>query len=202
MLRHSRGFTLIQLLVTMAIVAVLVGVTLPILVRARAKAKEAGCIANLRQLYNAFQMYGRDYDDRLPIRIWDLYSYTRDYNVFFCPLVPYGNPDWYYPRGCPRCGAQYDYEFGFPLPPNQNDADLYRDFWARASKVLRKRGGRAILLECGYHCQPAATTGARRIVLRADGYVGWTTVGLGRDDWQEAFLKDHDLWQGPSQGHD
>ncbi len=53
----AHGFTLIELLVVVAIIAVLVAILLPTLNVAREGAKVSMCLANLRQIGLAFQMY-------------------------------------------------------------------------------------------------------------------------------------------------
>ncbi len=69
MRRCQSGFTLVELLVVMAIVAVLGSLLMPALHNARDSAREAQCASNQRQLAAAFQNYSADWDGILP-RSW------------------------------------------------------------------------------------------------------------------------------------
>jgi prepilin-type N-terminal cleavage/methylation domain-containing protein/prepilin-type processing-associated H-X9-DG protein len=64
--RQRLAFTLIELLVVIAIIAILAAILFPVFAQARAKARQAGCLSNLRQIGTAVQMYVQDYDERLP----------------------------------------------------------------------------------------------------------------------------------------
>lgn len=55
-----------ELLVSLAIIAVLVGILLPVLAQARSAGRRAVCAANLRQIGTAFQAYAQD-NRRYPV---------------------------------------------------------------------------------------------------------------------------------------
>jgi prepilin-type N-terminal cleavage/methylation domain-containing protein len=61
----KRGFTLVEVLVVMAIVAVLLGLLLPFLSRAHEQALTTQCLSNLRQDALAWTQYARDHNDQM-----------------------------------------------------------------------------------------------------------------------------------------
>jgi prepilin-type N-terminal cleavage/methylation domain-containing protein/prepilin-type processing-associated H-X9-DG protein len=63
---QRRAFTLIELLVVVAIIAILAGLLLPTLGNAKARARQANCMGNMRQLGHALDLYAGDWNDTLP----------------------------------------------------------------------------------------------------------------------------------------
>jgi len=115
---RDRAFTLIELLVVIAIIAILAALLLPALAMAKERARRINCASNLHQLAVSIQMYGGDYNSKVPdlreapftltpptpagLWLWDVSTnftdtLIREYggkqNIFFCPSNPRFNCD-------------------------------------------------------------------------------------------------------------
>ncbi|TAK93425.1 MAG: prepilin-type cleavage/methylation domain-containing protein [Verrucomicrobia bacterium] len=60
---------MVELLVVIAMIAILAALLLPALVKARAKAQAIACLSNTRQLSSAWQLYATDHNDLLPYNV-------------------------------------------------------------------------------------------------------------------------------------
>ena len=65
-MKMKRSFTLIELLVVISIIALLAGMMMPALAKARESAQSASCVNNLRQLAGSAHLYSGVYDDYMP----------------------------------------------------------------------------------------------------------------------------------------
>ncbi len=91
--RLGAAFTLVELLVAIALLVVLAAITLPVFSRARESGRRSRCISNLKQIIAAVQMYEQDwgqvptFSGFLPRGFTDgkLFSYGIEGDVLICP---------------------------------------------------------------------------------------------------------------------
>lgn len=76
--RKRNGFTLVELLVVVAIIALLIAILLPSLGHARESAKSATCLSYLRTFGTAFEIYAKQNDE---VRSSGAFDYFRDGDV-------------------------------------------------------------------------------------------------------------------------
>ena len=98
------GFTLVELLVVVAIIALLVSILLPTLGKAKEQAKIVSCMSNLRAIGLAYTFYTMENNDWYPASAgyggstptWDhrLWPYYENYGMLLCPSDNLKRPDW------------------------------------------------------------------------------------------------------------
>lgn len=64
--KRACGFTIIEILVVLAVIGILAGLLFPVLLATKESARSARCQSNLKQLYFAFELYVSDWEGVLP----------------------------------------------------------------------------------------------------------------------------------------
>jgi prepilin-type N-terminal cleavage/methylation domain-containing protein len=67
--RRIRAFTLVEMLVVIAIIAILAALLLPVLVGGKKRAQRIQCISNLNQIGTAFQIFAHDHQGNFPMQV-------------------------------------------------------------------------------------------------------------------------------------
>lgn len=87
-MRHHRAFSLVEMLVVIGIVALLIGILIPVLIRVRAHSKQSRCATNLHAIHQAFSAYAAENNGYIP-RAGSYTDYSPDGPAWIIGLVRY-----------------------------------------------------------------------------------------------------------------
>lgn len=140
-----RGFSLLEMVLVIAIITLLLGILLPTLTAVREHARQDVCQSNVHQLALAINMYAGDYDETLPPQqvgrpaqaFWYnlvVPAYVKSFGVLKCPSDPdkdkrvtsYGSP-W------PHLGYRYPMPGENPARVPGNQAAFHLAWFTSAS---------------------------------------------------------------------
>src|SRR3954464_12019952 len=91
--RRRRGFTLVELLVVIGIIALLISILMPALNKARTHAKTVQCMSNMRQVGQGFAMYVNESKGTLPQQL-NGYIDMLNPDSWVYKVVPYTNTNY------------------------------------------------------------------------------------------------------------
>lgn len=87
------GFTLVEMLIVIAVIALLAAIMFPVFARARENARRASCQSNLKQIGLGIHQYAQDYDGRLPMgEIYPFGTPAETCAKTYMPEAPMFNP--------------------------------------------------------------------------------------------------------------
>jgi len=143
----NRGFTLVEILVVIGIIAVLLALIFPVLSMVREKMRQGTCLSNQRQLAMNFSMDAQGSEERLPTAdvVWTLPNLNR--KILICPVKSH-LPNGYAFNGA-LCGVSISsckYPSGTIVTGDASDAAVANGNIANSSDEYDPRhGGKAIV---------------------------------------------------------
>lgn len=111
MLFKRKAFTLIELLIVIAIIALLAAILFPAFSRARANARRSACQSNLKQIGLAMSQYVQD-NDGMMMRSWTIGFDQPDGITWPVMLIPYTKNENIYE--CISAGSRMDWGYDTP----------------------------------------------------------------------------------------
>jgi prepilin-type N-terminal cleavage/methylation domain-containing protein len=123
----AKGFTLLELLLVIGVIAILAALVLPALGRAKARAQQPVCMNNLRQIGLAIRMYAEDSSDAFPPATNGPPGSFNAYTLLMKSYVgfPGTNPERAKLFACPADTFYWDYENGWISQSLNQQARFY-----------------------------------------------------------------------------
>ncbi len=165
----KKGFTLVELLVVMAIIVTLAGILTPALLRAREQGRRAVCMNNLHQIGVALHIYAEDFGEYYP---YTLEEYT---NLYTLNYIDTPRTFW--------CPSDTD-----PPPEDINTSNIENSYQLRDNQVVANRVkdswipglGGASTIRAGWDLTPVGKRNHGKDggnILFLDGSVRWHRFG-------------------------
>jgi prepilin-type processing-associated H-X9-DG protein/prepilin-type N-terminal cleavage/methylation domain-containing protein len=181
---QAGGFTLVEVLVVVAIIGILAAILFPVFAQAREKARTVVCQSNLRQLGLAFEMYCTDWDGCYPPAYeWKtrLQPYIKTKQINRCPSRP--DLPWYYGHGY-NVGCTSPRVPGFPEKHQEQITDP-------STKILVAEWDRCA---AGPPCGPPG-------LFAGGSTCFWAVCRIHNGGSNVLFADGHVKWMRPEQYH-
>ena len=177
--KNNKGFTVIELLVTIGIIAALSGIGVVSISKVRSAKNQTMCINNLRSISQGLQMYYNDYmafpddgypddgDDTYPLST-ELANYIHDKSTFICPedndTTSTGSYASYDPYYVARKGSYDSNELALGCPRHRGAKNSTSAFSTGSTEITSV----GTVLANGQEIPPDGTTAERKITAVND----------------------------------
>lgn len=165
--RPGRGFTLVELLVVIAVIALLVGLLLTSLRGVRESARQTLCLSNQRQMTIGWTMYANTYADRaMPLAYWSVADIGTGEQIF-----------WWGTHGTGPEGVDHTKGFLAPFLDSALSARSVYECPSQPWGTYRAQGPRQ---------SPTSTYGYNGYYLSPPKTPGWAS-SIGFRPWRRLF---------------
>lgn len=209
LLRWLRSFTLIEMLVVIAIIGILAGMLLPALSRAREEGRRTKCKSNISQIGKAILMYSDAFGGFFPYYHSDeptdslalLYpEYMSTPKIFRCPSTK-DNPKITVQTGTYGDGTPYVISKEFGTAPEWSsygyDNEVPFETANPEMPIAADMDGSSVLKPQS----PTANHSGGQNVLYVDGHVDWTTLNTWDNNGTADNIYTEDLGGGDSDAY-
>jgi len=182
--RYRGGaFTLIELLVVISIIALLIGILVPVLSTAREAGRNAQCLANVKSFGSFIGIYTNDFDNHMyPSGFRDRSNNDVSWQMYLYAAYDWGSPKSF---GCPSVpkGKLYSPD-GSPAALNSGRSNIDRVGYVM--NTMRPDDSAAVFYTGANNVRPntwpSTPTGDQ-----TEAYRGWTSVNVGDPEYSDWY---------------
>ncbi|RYX80375.1 DUF1559 domain-containing protein [bacterium] len=197
------GFTLIEILIVIAIIGLLAAILFPVFARARESARRASCQSNLKQIGIALLQYTQDYDETFPCFYALAYSagithntwralqpYSKSQQIFYCPsTTTYTN--CYQDTECTDTGKEITYGFNAGPVWQQESGSVLGGLYREVD--YQSQDGAQFITIKGTHQAHIASPST--MFMASDAYDTWVNSMDLTSAWQDDIPTTNSAWR-------